>query len=361
VAAATLTASFHAKDAGANPDQGCPGHNRQLSSWVWERNSPRTSDKLQVDGLNQPGVRTVETRRGWPQSEYLVRSAIIGLMAITVGALFVWWSTVQTSAVPAAFLANVGTAVLTTGVIGTVYEGFLKRGLLDDVRRTTKVSQDLIDVGVVQVTTDANRLDLKDILEDSPEIDILPHAPMIWAAQNMSWVIKTAIDRSVVFRIYMPDPKIYSQVETTLQNSTEALDTVRERCASCAREMVVQWNLAKTSIRKDSRLEVIQYSGYPHTGFIVSRSAIVVIAPTAQGPSDDLQVVATVFHGARARDARRWAEQTIENLRDRATIDASDSQQQKPTVDDILPVDDEQIAAPDEPVVGVRPKGVNHG
>lgn len=278
---------------------------------------------------------------GWLKSEYIVRSVVIGLVAALVGIGFVWWATLVKSTVAQGFLSNIGTAVLTTGVLGIVYEGFLKRGLLDDVRRVQKISQEVIDSGLVQVTTDAQQLDYKEILDDSTEVHIFPQAPLSWAAQNMPWVIRMAIARPIVFRIYVPNPALYATILNSLNTSAAEGLNSRERCAECIRDIIIQWNNAKSGMNRDAKLEIIQYDGYPHSGFTLARGAVVVIAPTAQGPLGDPQLVATVFRGTRSSDARRWAQQTLNNLQNKTIIDEAGHGDSKQAPEQVLPLIDE--------------------
>lgn len=124
----------------------------------------------------------------------------------------------------AGIIASLATALFTAVVIGVIYDLSTKQQLIQDVREASGLAQGIIESGLTRVVTDRlTNKEYQDILGNETELDIVPLRPLDWAQENMNWVLTLASSSDVSIRIYVPDPRLYASILSSLTSNQTRL------------------------------------------------------------------------------------------------------------------------------------------
>lgn len=254
----------------------------------------------------------------WERSHYLVRSVVIGLVMVAPAILLLWWAESARAGAAAkgssdvvfpSILAEASTALLSIGLLGILYDAFLKRALMRDIQESLQINSALLGSGLTLVTLDSEELRFRDHFRDSKEIHVFPANPLIWH-REMNWLITLAREKTVTVHLYLPEATKYSAW-------LEASDPnwAHEDAAYCEREFseaASRWGKVNFTAT-GSRLERKSYEGYPRSGFIVSDEAAVVYVDDPSGDSG-LPGMIHAYKGSGASSTIEWLKEALSRL-----------------------------------------------
>ncbi|MGD1553639.1 hypothetical protein ACP6C0_10160 [Mycolicibacterium septicum] len=266
----------------------------------------------------------------WDKSRFTVRSVIVGLLVAVAGILLVWTATLQSSPAMNAFLAGIGTALVTAAILGLVYESFLKRALIRDIREVSRLDNELYSIGLSNVSLDRDLIQMRDLFTSATSLDIVPLHPLTWLDSDSPWLTHLARQRPLHCRIHVPEPTKYSQFLEGLSDRNGELSST-EFCSAKFRECVEHWDQGDEQLTK-SNMELFYYAGYPQAGFVVSDDSAVVYVGSAKPNSVDY--IAYIYKGESAGPTIARIRQIIRRL-DSVPISGATADNRQ--VDDILP------------------------
>lgn len=278
-------------------------------------------------------------------TDYVAWAIIVGAGLVILGLLLIWLSTQFRTEVAAAFWSNVGTAILTTGLLGIAYDAFLRRKLTDDVILSSTLSRNLLHTGITAATVDGGVAEYRTLLHGARVIRVLPLDPLRWASQNMPALLDLARTEPIDVTVYLPAAKLYSSILS--EAAPPSVASAEPSCAEVARDIVHQWRLDTRTVR--SSLRIMQYDGYPHTGVLVAENVVVISSATPHGPRYATQGATFVFEGVRARAFHDWAEWALESLPNAVAIELVEPSLVARSARDILPLTEEMPTAAGPP------------
>jgi hypothetical protein len=252
-------------------------------------------------------------------SMHLARSVGLGLLAVIAGMGIIWLSTMADTLPAQTFWSNVGTAILTTGIVSFVYDALLQRSLLDQIRNTIGQAQSVVATGLERVATQPSEVDLHALLRGAKRIEVVPDKPIDWETRYFDLVLAAAEQGCDVI-VHLPEPKPYAQFLAS--DRGRELATTEEACERLAPSIREAWERASHRISPTSTLHVRQYHGIPHTGLIVTDSYILVTSTNASGPNRGCVPLQIVFRPRQGSEIIEWAKSSITGLGS-ATIEGS--------------------------------------
>lgn len=291
----------------------------------------------------------------WEGFSYLVRSMLIGVVLVIPGVVLLFVAAFLSEPPPPGsaqnivwptLLANLGTTLISIGVVGVLYEGFLKDALMRTLRADVGINSALFDTGLVQVSLQPEELRLGEIFAESITLDIFPANPLEWRQQNFGWLTRLAGKKVISCRVYLPEPAAYSALRGLVPGA--GVQASAEQCEDSFGEYVNYWKDAR--IASGSTLQRLAYQGHPHGGFIVGDHAAVIYILDVRGRNTAVGGVAYVYRGLSAQPTIDWLRMSVSAM-NTATIDGSETDVR--SIEDILPLS----PAGQRQTTGVKPEG----
>lgn len=268
----------------------------------------------------------------WEESHFVVRSLVVGLCALIPGILLLWVATSMENAVWATFWSGISTTVISVGILGVLYEAFLKRALVRDIQQGSQIDSRLLNAGITDATLDPESVHLKEIFGAANKLEIVPSHPLTWHDKNFTWLIKLVQERKITCRIYLPEPSKYGNLLGAVVDGDPQLAT-GEHCSAKFNQYMQYWD-SEAANSKNSTLEVFYYRGYPQSGFILSDTSAVIYASTPKGNSA-ISNIAYIYRGIAAKATIGWLESAIRQLN---AVPVAGTLPDKRTPEQILPL-----------------------
>lgn len=271
------------------------------------------------------GTRLVEERRTlgkwWENSHFLFRSLIVAVVTLLPGILILWkTSSISDDVVAATFWSQVATTLISLGVVGVLYESFLKTAFLRDIQQSLGLNAALLGTGLVGALREPDLVRLKQHFGSARTITVFPADPLTWHVQNYPWLLQLARERKVVVRIYLPTAASMSASRTGTVANQSGPDSV-EACARTFDEYRSSWDAAAFK-PKWSRLECFSYTGVPHGGFVSDGNAAAIFVEDIVGINRHSSGLIYLYRGQNAKGTIEWLTAAIERL-DAAQVDGS--------------------------------------
>jgi hypothetical protein len=276
-------------------------------------------------------------RRWWSSTSALTRSVLLGICGASIGLALVLVSVAVDQDVVKAVLSNLGTAVFTAAVISVLYEGFVREGLLDDVRKRVGMSEKVVAQGLTQLGA-GDSIPFFELMQGTKEIIVLPTDPVDWYTRYHPWLHALAKNAEIGIKVYLPRPEIYSRVRKGIMGPEGDGTLVSpEHCTKKTLEAVAAWR-RQIGSHKEGFLEIYQYDSYPHRGLVVSDDCLVILTPSPDAPAQDPDALACVFQGGRASARVNEAKRSIASLPKTVLVERVGSVPEPRRRNPILPV-----------------------
>lgn len=257
------------------------------------------------------GTTASTPQQTWEDSRFVVRSILVGLFTVIPGIIVLWLASSIENGVWATFWSGISTTVISVGILGVLYEAFLKRALVRDIQQGSQVDSRLLSAGITDATLDSDSVHLKEIFGASNTLDIVPSHPLTWHDNNFTWLIRLVQERQVKCRIYLPEPTKYGELLRAVVDGDPQLAT-GEHCSAKFGQYIQYWD-SEAANNRNSTLEIFYYRGYPQSGFILSDTSAVIYASTPKGNSN-ISNIAYIYRGKAARSTVEWLESAIRQL-----------------------------------------------
>lgn len=273
--------------------------------------------------MGGPGL-AVERRtlgKWWEGSHFLFRSLIVAVATLLPGVLILWsTSNNPKDVVAATFWSQIATTLISLGVVGVLYESFLKTAFVRDIQRALGLNSALLDTGLVDALREPDPVRLKQHFSSAKTITVFPADPLTWHVQNYPWLLALARERKLVVRIYLPTAAAMSASKGVVVADQLSGDSI-EACARTFDEYRSSWDAAgfKTN---GSRLERFSYVGVPHGGFVSAGDAAAIFVEDLIGLNRHLSGLTYLYQGPGAKGTIEWLTAAIDRL-GAAPIDGS--------------------------------------
>ncbi|MDR7358923.1 hypothetical protein [Paeniglutamicibacter sulfureus] len=262
----------------------------------------------------------------------MVRSIVVGLCTVIPGMIMLWIASSLDSGVWATFWSGISTTVISAGILGVLYEAFLKRALVRDIQQGSQIDYRLLNAGITDATLDPDSVSLKEIFGASNKLDIVPSHPLTWHDNNFTWLIRLVQERQITCRIYLPEPIKYGRLLEAVVDGDPQLATA-EHCSAKFNQYMQYWE-SQDANSNNSTLEVFYYGGYPQSGFIVSDTSAVIYASPPKGNSA-INNIAYIYRSKAAKATIGWLQSAIRQLN---AAPVAGTQPDQRTPEQILPL-----------------------
>lgn len=177
--------------------------------------------------------RNVQHRASDPyrrhRRETLLLTLAASVLAIILGLLLVWWAvSIKDHPVPQRTVEAIAAAFLAAGVIGLGWEVFLHTPVIEEVRSTTVLGNEVVEMGITDIR-DENPPDgwVRDAFQNADAIDLLCLWDEVWHAGTGSGAWKRefeeALSRGTVrFRVLLPHRSLTKEIAAKAIGSPEA-------------------------------------------------------------------------------------------------------------------------------------------
>jgi hypothetical protein len=273
-------------------------------------------------------MATKAPQGSWDNSPFLSRSMVGGLILLIVGLIALFLSSgISDSPTWATFWAGLSTTLLSVGAIGVMYDGFLKKALLQEIQRAAALSSRIADSGLVDSGDGSDVTAPQALFASASGLTIVPAAPLHWQDQNYDWLLRLASARKMHCRIYLPEPLEYSRLAQQVLKDDPILVS-QETCV--AKYLLYRRKWDEAMHEAESTLELLYYRGYPHSGFIFSEGAAMIHSPGPTGKALSVYV----YEGTKSKNIRQKLNESITYLQ-AESIDGFGPNEK--SVDDIIP------------------------
>lgn len=140
-----------------------------------------------------------------------LRTLLIALLIAGVGLWLLyysrdndWWKDSQGWQ---SFLQEVGSALLVTGLLTTVWDVYGKRAFLDEILAKAQISTEIKISGLVKVTENFNDISWKSYLQTVEKLDLLFVYARSWRQINVDSLRAVVARRGTRIRVMLPDPE----------------------------------------------------------------------------------------------------------------------------------------------------------
>jgi hypothetical protein len=227
----------------------------------------------------------------------LERAIWLGLCACLIGFIFIVvasnndgaWSTV---------LANIGTALLTVGLVGITYDLFLRDRLLAEVLDVVGVKESVSSFGLREIRrSDAAKIG--DLIGSASELCALPLDPILWIDRDFELICRRAKARPLALTLLLPanESPFINVLAERLGKTEREVEQILDQAARG--ELGDAWDASRPHI--GSTLKIQRFGGLPATGFLRSEQLIALeIGPPIRYPRHNHEgfvVVTSRAHG----------------------------------------------------------------
>ena len=197
-------------------------------------------------------------------SRTIERAVWLGLIVALAGVLLTVMAAHSEGAL-GVILANIGTAILTVGLVGILYDLLLREKLVHEVLSVVGVRESVSTFGLQKIE-ESTSIRLSDLLVDAKEVTVLPLDPLRWLDQDFSAVSRHARERKLNVTLLLPaNESPYVQILAERLGKTEA--QVQQVLDQAARGDVGEaWDAF--GVHEDSTLTIKRFGGVPTTGMV---------------------------------------------------------------------------------------------
>jgi hypothetical protein len=244
-----------------------------LGSWVNDRRGAgRSSEKRRPATSKKILGRTLE-RAFW-------LSFVVFLVGV---GLIVWASQEQGTA--ATVIANLGSSALIIGLVGVLYEVFLRGSLMSEMLDAVGLHESARSLGLVQLGECA-QIDLKALAEKASQIVAMPLDPLRWAEHDFATIRRCARSRPLRVEVLLPaaDQPYLAVLAERLGKPPAQVEQALDEAATG--KLGEAWT--SEPVHAEASLEVYRYSGLLATGLIMTDQVVAIeVGPLIRyGPLD---------------------------------------------------------------------------
>lgn len=200
------------------------------------------------------------------------RAIWISAVTALLGVLLIVWASDKDGSM-GIVLANIGTAVMTVGLVGVLYDLLMKRLLAAEILNVVGVRESVSAFGLKRIAKH-HEISLERLLEDATEATFLPIDPLQWMERDFAVLRRCARQRPLVATLLIPaNDSPYVQVLAERLGKTETqVQTMLDQAAS--------GNLGDTwerePVHTDAQFSVKRFSGLPTTGLVLTDQIIAI-------------------------------------------------------------------------------------
>ena len=217
------------------------------------------------------------------------------------------------SAEPA--ILNVGSVVLSIGLISFAYEAYLRATFTRELLTLVGLQAHLSEVGVRRVQPD-NDLNWSSLIDGRSDFRVLMPEPLFWVQQHLPRVIAQGRINPVRIRLYLPDPGGQALTETAKQCGIAA-GNLQAQVLQSVEELKQQWTDAASGgdpLQSGCELTLWYFDEVPGVSLFVADSSAVLIARGVVGRRSGDLGVAVTFDAASGFSVPRWLVEKAERL-----------------------------------------------
>lgn len=194
------------------------------------------------------------------------RAIWIAVVAVLLGGFFIFWASTQTGG-SGTVLANIGTAVMTVGLVGILYDLLMRRVLLAEVLEVVGIRESIQEFGLKQIVEHRDT-PLEKALQDASEVIILPVDPLHWTQHDFAVVRRSARNRPIRVTLLLPakDTPYVRVLAERLGKSETEVQTALDQAASG--HLGQAWDAEP--VHPDAELLIKRFSGLPATGILMT-------------------------------------------------------------------------------------------
>jgi hypothetical protein len=212
-------------------------------------------------------------------------------------------------------ILNVGSVVLSIGLISFAYEVYLRATFTRELLSLVGLQAHLSEVGVRRVQAD-NDLNWSSLIDGSSDFRVLVAEPLFWVQQHLPRVIAQGRINPVRVRLYFPDPGGNALRETAKQCGIDP-SNLQTQVLQSVQELKQQWTDAATSgdpLQSGSELTLWYFDEVPGVSLFVADSLAVLIARAVVGRRSGDLGVAVTFDAANGFSVPKWLVERAERL-----------------------------------------------
>jgi hypothetical protein len=200
------------------------------------------------------------------------RATWISVVGALLGGVLVFLGSHEDGAM-ATFLANIGTAVMTVGLVGILYDLLVKRILIAEILGVVGIRESVDAFGLEQIAEHRD-VSFENLLEDAKEVTVLPLDPLRWMDQEFEILRRCARGRPLAATLLLPaNDSPYVQVLAERLGKTVAqVSTALDQAASG--HLGESWE--REPVHSGSQLTVKRFSGLPATGLLMTDKIVAI-------------------------------------------------------------------------------------
>jgi hypothetical protein len=232
----------------------------------------------------------------------LLVSAVTGFGSI-IGLIFV---AKMSQGVPTTALVNILSVFLSLGIVGIVYDIFLRGSVLNETLEIVGIEESVANIGLRNIQQDSSP-DWKVLCSGSQRISILLTDPLAWARSQWTHVLETACIRAVDVSVYIPRAD-GDHVDSLASRLGFASSDFVSQLKSAKDFLETSWSAAtkKESLKKGSKFSLRTYQGVAgyEIGLFDDQAVIMVSDPLDRDYLAHSLVLE--FSGTTARPLYNW-------------------------------------------------------
>jgi hypothetical protein len=202
------------------------------------------------------------------------RAIWIAAVAALAGGLLIVWASTEDGAT-STVLTNFGTAIMTVGLVGVLYDLLMRRILVAEVLKVVGVRESVQAFGLTQIAEHAE-IPLERLLADAAEVLVLPLDPLQWVEQDFAVLRRIARYRPLKVTLLLPakDSPYVRVLAERLGKSETRVEAMLDQAA--AGHLGDIWE--SEPVHTDAQLSVKRFSGLPATGLLMTDQVVAIDA-----------------------------------------------------------------------------------